>query len=147
LIKNTKTVDPSNSSSPKVIQIETAMGAAIEVFDGATAIEVDRSRFLPVKTTNDLLLLRSDFYRVDDEWRLAASRDDAPAISLDSRYYKLIGDFNHRFELGAPSLVDAISLTVAGDWTFGRRVKAVGVATLEDEGAPAAVADGTLIGH
>src|SRR5690606_34222700 len=40
LIKNTKAVDPSDSSSPKVIQIETAMGAAIEVFPGATAIVV-----------------------------------------------------------------------------------------------------------
>ncbi|MBK5217899.1 MAG: UTP--glucose-1-phosphate uridylyltransferase, partial [Propionibacteriales bacterium] len=56
LIRNTKTVDPTDASSPEVIQMETAMGAVIEVFDGAQAIEVDRSRFLPVKTTNDLLV-------------------------------------------------------------------------------------------
>ena len=62
LIKNEKTVDPADSSSPKVIQIETAMGAAIEVFEGATAIGVGRDRFLPVKTTSDLLVLRSDAY-------------------------------------------------------------------------------------
>ena len=64
LIKNEKTVDPADSSSPKVIQIETAMGAAIEVFEGATAIGVGRDRFLPVKTTSDLLVLRSDAYDV-----------------------------------------------------------------------------------
>ena len=64
LIKNEKTVDPADSSSPEVIQIESAMGAAIEVFEGATAIGVGRERFLPVKTTNDLLLLRSDVYEV-----------------------------------------------------------------------------------
>ena len=62
LIRNTKTVDPTDPGSPQVVQIETAMGAAIEVFEGAQAIVVGRDRFLPVKTTDDLLLLRSDAY-------------------------------------------------------------------------------------
>src|SRR5690606_8824897 len=70
MIRDEKTGDPTDSSAPKVIQLESAMGAAIEVFDGATAIAVGRERFLPVKTTNDLLLLRSDVYRVDDAGRL-----------------------------------------------------------------------------
>lgn len=51
------------------------MGAAVQVFDGATAIEVDRSRFLPVKTTNDLLLLRSDVYGVGEDFRVRATVD------------------------------------------------------------------------
>ena len=42
LIYNMKTVDPAQPGSPKVIQLETAMGAAIEVFQGATAIAVPR---------------------------------------------------------------------------------------------------------
>src|SRR3954471_3143470 len=67
LIRNEKTVDPSDKTSPRVVQIESAMGAAIEVFDGAAVLEVDRSRFLPVKTTNDLLVLRSDVYRLEDD--------------------------------------------------------------------------------
>ena len=41
------------------------MGAAIEVFPGATAICVGRDRFQPVKTINELLLLRSDVYDLD----------------------------------------------------------------------------------
>ena len=44
LIRNEKTVDPADSSSTPVIQIESAMGAAIEVFPGATAIVVGRER-------------------------------------------------------------------------------------------------------
>ena len=48
----------------------TTTGAAIEVFEGATAIGVPRSRFLPVKTTNDLLLLRSDSYVVGEDGTL-----------------------------------------------------------------------------
>ena len=66
LIVNRKTVDPADSASPEVIQIETAMGAAIGVFDGALAIRVPRSRLVPVKTTNDLLVLRSDAYSLTD---------------------------------------------------------------------------------
>jgi UTP--glucose-1-phosphate uridylyltransferase len=58
LIKNKKTVNPRDSSSAKVFQLETAMGSAIECFDGAGAVVVPRSRFAPVKTCSDLFSLR-----------------------------------------------------------------------------------------
>src|SRR3954451_1065691 len=64
MIRNEKTVDPSDKSSPAVYQLETAMGAAIQVFEGARALSVPRTRFAPVKTTDDLLALRSDAYRL-----------------------------------------------------------------------------------
>lgn len=65
LIKNKKTINPRDSSTPPVFQLETAMGSAIEAFgaDGAGAVVVPRSRFAPVKTTNDLFCLRSDAYK------------------------------------------------------------------------------------
>ena len=47
MIVNRKTVDPSDSSSPAVFQLETAMGAAIDVFDGAAALRVAATRFAP----------------------------------------------------------------------------------------------------
>ena len=72
MIVNRKTVDPADPSSPPVIQLETAMGAAIDVFDGAAAVRVPRSRFVPVKTTEDLLSLRSDAYVIRDGPRVAA---------------------------------------------------------------------------
>ena len=53
LIRNVKTVDPSDASSPEVVQIETAMGAALGVIAGARALRVPRSRFTPVKTTSE----------------------------------------------------------------------------------------------
>ena len=40
------------------------MGSAIESFDDSGAVVVPRSRFAPVKTTNDLFVLRSDAYNV-----------------------------------------------------------------------------------
>ena len=64
LIKNKKTVNPRDSSTPAVFQLETAMGSAIECFDDAGAVVVPRERFAPVKTTNDLFALRSDAFKV-----------------------------------------------------------------------------------
>ena len=147
LIRNDKTVDPADPTSTPVIQIETAMGAAVEAFEGATAIEVPRSRFLPVKTTDDLLLVRSDVYEVDDAGRLVMVPEKACVVDLDKRYYKTVRDFEARFPQGPPSLRDAESLTVTGSWTFGKDVVVTGRARLTGpaDGAASAVADGTLL--
>ena len=146
LIRNEKTVDPSDSSSPAVVQIETAMGAAVEVFPGAQALEVERSRFLPIKSTNDLLVLRSDVYRLGEDYGvlLAEGVGQAPYADLDSRFYKLIDDFDGRFPEGPPSLAEARSLTVRGDWTFAPSVVVRGDAVVDEEGSPGRLADVTL---
>jgi UTP--glucose-1-phosphate uridylyltransferase len=145
LIKNVKTVDPSDPSSPEVVQIESAMGAAVEVFPGATAIGVGRERFLPVKTTNDLLVLRSDVYGVAEDGRLVQQTDPAPLVDLDSRFYKTIAAFERRFPDGAPSLRQATRLAVAGDWTFEAEVTVVGDVTLADAGEPKIVPAQTVL--
>jgi UTP--glucose-1-phosphate uridylyltransferase len=150
LIRNAKTVDPGDKQSPEVVQIETAMGAAIEVFPGAQALEVERSRFLPVKSTNDLLALRSDAYTLTDDFALvlAEGLSSAPFVDLDSDYYKLVGDFDARFPAGPPSLVRASSITVHGDWTFGADVVAKGEVTVEADGSPGRISDGSVLeGH
>lgn len=135
MIRNEKTVDPTDPASPKVIQLESAMGAAVEVFDGATAIGVERDRFLPVKTTNDLLLLRSDVYRVDDAGRIVTTTEPVPLVDLDPAHYKSITDFDHRIPI-VPSLREATTLKVRGDWTFTAPVQVTGAATLEPPGGP-----------
>ena len=145
LIKNAKTVDPADASSVPVIQLETAMGTAVEAFEGATAIEVPRSRFLPVKTTNDLLLLRSDVYEVDDAGLLQMVPERACTVNLDPRYYKKIRDFEARFPHGVPSVRQAKSLPVEGDWTCGADVVAIGDARVGEAGPPGEVASGTRL--
>lgn len=130
LIVNRKTVDPADKFSPAVVQLEGAIGAAVEVFDGAQAIGVPRSRFLPVKSTADLLVLRSDLYEFTADARLVG-RELAPVVRLDADHYKLINQFEAHFPAGAPSLVDAESLHVTGDWTFGADVVVRGPAVLE----------------
>ncbi len=145
LIKNAKTVDPADASSPQVIQIESAMGAAVEVFEGATAIGVGRERFLPVKTTSDLLVLRSDVYDLADDGTLIKVTDPAPLVELDGKHYKTIGAFDQRFPSGAPSLRAATRLAVNGDWSFGARVSVIGDVTLPDEGTPQSILAGSTL--
>jgi UTP--glucose-1-phosphate uridylyltransferase len=144
MIVNRKTVDPSDKASTPVVQLETAMGAAIDVFDGARALRVDRARFAPVKTTDDLLALRSDAYELTDDARVAlvAGRDDAPHVSLDPDHYKLLADFDRHFPHGAPSLRACEALTVEGDVTFGRDVVVKG--RVEVQG-PREIADGEVL--
>ncbi len=142
LIRNEKTVDPSDSDSTPVVQIESAMGAAIAVFDGARALLVGRDRFVPVKTTNDLLVLRSDVYELDDRFHVCATTD-APYVDLDSAHYKLVDDFDARFPEGAPSLREAERLEVDGDWRFGADVVVRGRVRVEGDGGQ--IDDGTVL--
>jgi UTP--glucose-1-phosphate uridylyltransferase len=134
MIVNRKTVDPADPSSTPVIQLETAMGAAIGVFEGAAALRVPRSRFVPVKTTNDLLSLRSDAYVIGAgrAVHLAPERDGVPPfVDLDSDYYKLVADFDARFASGPPSLIGCDALRVVGDVRFGAGVVVRGEVTVE----------------
>ncbi|GAA1175522.1 UTP--glucose-1-phosphate uridylyltransferase [Ornithinimicrobium humiphilum] len=145
LIRNEKNVDPTDPSSPRVVQIETAMGSAIEVFEGATAIEVPRARFRPVKTTDDLLLLRSDCFELTDDAELRAVCDPLPLVTLGD-HYTTLASFESRFPHGAPSLREAGSLTVEGDWTFGRSVRVVDDAVLPETPGARPVPDHAVVG-
>jgi UTP--glucose-1-phosphate uridylyltransferase len=141
MIVNEKTVDPADASSPPVYQLETAMGAAIGVFEGARAIRVPRARFVPVKKTSDLLVLRSDAYVLGEGARIALAdgRDGAPLVELDDDHFKLLRDFEARFPAGPPSLVRAERLAVEGDVRFGRDVQVVGDVTVQ---GPRSIEDG-----
>jgi UTP--glucose-1-phosphate uridylyltransferase len=131
MIVNRKTVDPSDPSSTEVVQLETAMGAAIDVFEGAQAIRVPRTRFAPVKTTNDLLALRSDAYVLRDGAFVEPAGDTPPVVDLDPAFFKLVPDFEARFPAGAPSLRGAERFVVRGDVTFGPGVVVRGDAAVE----------------
>lgn len=145
LIRNVKTVDPSDSTTPEVIQIETAMGAAIELFDDSQLIEVGRDRFVPVKSTSDLLVLRSDVYDLGADYVLDATCE-VPFVDLDPAVYKVMSQFDRRFANGVPSLREATSLRVQGDWTFGAKVAVRGDVVLEERRGPQRIEPGTVLG-
>jgi UDP-N-acetylglucosamine pyrophosphorylase len=134
VIQNRKTVDPRDKKSPAVYQLETAMGAAIECFSDAAAIVVPRTRFAPVKTTGDLLTLRSDAYVVGDDGtvRLAGACGGVPPrVDLDDNY-KLVDQLEAALAGGAPSLKGCASLKVSGPFAFASTQTFNGDVTIAD---------------
>ncbi|MGC8779386.1 MAG: UTP--glucose-1-phosphate uridylyltransferase [Anaerolineae bacterium] len=150
MIRNRKPLDPRDPSSPSVYQLETAMGAAIELFEGAGAVRVPRTRFAPVKTTDDLLAVRSDAYLLTEGFQVipnpARQWPAPPVVCLDPRFYRLIDDLEARFPFGPPSLVACERLIVRGDVRFGRDVACCrAVEVINEADAQAVIADGTTL--
>jgi len=150
MIRNEKTVDPGDPASPKVFQLETAMGAAISLFGGARALRVPRERFIPVKTTSDLLALWSDLYDLEEDFSLTIAPGRSPGdlpIELDARFYARIDQLEKRFPKGAPSLEKCTRLTVRGDAIFGEGVHCRGDVRIVNEGSePLEIPDGEVLG-
>jgi len=143
IIVNPKVTEDGQS----VIQLETAAGAAIKHFRNAHGINVPRSRFLPVKSCSDLLLIRSDVYSVEhgqliiNKERIFGGR---PVIKLDD-HFKKIQDFQKRFQK-IPNIIDLDHLTVSGDVHFGRNVTLRGtVIVVASEGQRIDIPDGSFL--
>jgi UTP--glucose-1-phosphate uridylyltransferase len=153
MIINPKTVDPRNPDSAPVFQIETAMGAAISLFDDTTAVRVPRSRFFPVKSCNDLLALRSDCYVMGEKnnlkinpKRLSAGRSDTVKIRLDPDFYGKIDLMEARFREGLPSLVNCESLSIEGDVHFESEITIKdSVSIKNNQNSPAVIKKGSTI--
>ena len=142
IIVNRKNVDPADPSSTEVLQLESAMGTAIEVFEGSEAMLVPRTRFRPVKTTNDLLVVRSDYFALDDSFHvIAVGEGPEPYVDLDSAY-RLMPGFEKRFPSGVPSMVECTSLRVIGDPVFGADVTCIGDVLVDGFGR---VPDGAVL--
>jgi UTP--glucose-1-phosphate uridylyltransferase len=144
-------VNPKTVHGTDVVQLETAMGAAVGCFARAVGIRVPRSRFAPVKATSDLLAVRSDAYLLDEAFAIRPNpeRDPAlgpPLVKLDDRYTKGVADFEARFPHPL-SLLRCKSLRIEGDVRFGRGVRAHGdVLVRNGSQEQRTVPDGTLLG-
>ncbi|CAN4114693.1 unnamed protein product [Withania somnifera] len=145
IIPNPKEVD-----GVKVLQLETAAGAAIKFFDRAIGANVPRSRFLPVKATSDLLLVQSDLYTLTDEGYVirnpARSNPSNPSIELGPEFKK-VANFLGRFK-SIPSIIDLDSLKVTGDVWFGSGVTLKGRVTVAAKsGVKLEIPDGAVIAN
>jgi len=148
MIRNEKAVDAKDPDAPRAYQLETAMGAAIAVFAEARALRVPRTRFAPVKTTDDLLVVRSDAYSLSPRGELqpAVPPEALPLVDLDPAFFGHIDAFDGRFPAGPPSLRRCRTLRVRGDVRFGRDVVVEGRVELDAEGRPPlAVPDGAVL--
>ncbi|KAL2456354.1 UTP--glucose-1-phosphate uridylyltransferase 1 [Forsythia ovata] len=142
IIPNPKEVD-----GIKVLQLETAAGAAIRFFDRAIGINVPRSRFLPVKATSDLLLVQSDLYTLSDGFvtRNPARTNAAnPTIELGPEFKK-VANFLSRFK-SIPSIIELDTLKVTGDVWFGSGITLKGKVTIAAKpGVKLEIPDGAVI--
>ncbi|PVU88055.1 hypothetical protein BB561_006046 [Smittium simulii] len=123
LIINKKTTD----SGERVIQLETAVGAAMKYFKGAHGVNVPRSRFLPVKSTSDLFLVTSDLYILQNgmlTMNPARTFNTAPVVKLGD-HFKKVKDFQARFK-SPPQILELDHLSVTGDVNFGANVTLTG---------------------
>ena len=148
MIRNSKTVDPRDPDSTPVYQVETAMGSAIAVFEGARALRVPRSRFSPVKTTNELLAVRSDAFILTDDYRVMLHPQRAGrtvVVDLDPKFYKLIDQFDARFPYGPPSLLHCDRLVVRGDVVFGKGIAMEGEVEIINEDPDPYIFDETQV--
>ncbi len=149
MIRNPKTLDPRDENSPHVYQIETAMGAAISLFDGASVIKVPASRFFPVKKCDDLLSVRSDRFVFTKDNHLILNPtigSENIRITLDPKYYGKIDLFNERFIHGEPSLIQCDSLKIEGDVGFERNVTIKGRVEIRNYGkSQTIIKEGTVV--
>ncbi|CAE6420606.1 unnamed protein product [Rhizoctonia solani] len=143
IIVNPKVADDGQP----VIQLETAIGAAIRHFSGACGINVPRSRFLPVKSCSDLLLITSDLYSLE-HGKLVMNPNrqfgQTPVVKLGDNFKK-IANFQKRFRT-IPNILELDHLTVAGDVWFGRKVTLRGtVIIVANEGSRIDLPDGSIL--
>ncbi|KAI0373394.1 UTP-glucose-1-phosphate uridylyltransferase [Pilatotrama ljubarskyi] len=143
IIVNPKTTDDGQA----VLQLETAAGAAIKHFNNAHGVNVPRSRFLPVKSCSDLLLIKSDIYSLQHgQLVINPNRmfETTPVIKLGD-HFKKIQQFQKRFKK-IPKIIELDHLTVTGDVYFGRNVTLRGtVIIVANEGQRIDIPDGCVL--
>ena len=123
IIRNRKTVNPKDSGSLPVYQLEVAMSAAIQCFEDSVALNVPRSRFAPVKTSEDLFALQSDAYLMTEDFQIQLMPERKgvpPVISLDNDFYASADQLNLATQLGVPSMINCKRLKVEGPVVFNQ---------------------------
>jgi len=118
VIVNYKKVDKKD-----IIQLETACGAAIQFFNNTKGVNVSRSRFLPVKSTSDLLVIQSNLYNLHDGCLMMNPKRAYPSVPLVNlgAEFKKVSDFLSRFK-SIPDILELDQLTISGDVWIGSGV-------------------------
>ena len=149
MILNPKPLDPRDENSPLIYHIETAMGFAISIFEGAQAMQASKTCLLPVKTCNDLLVRRSIRFLFGKNYEIIQNpktTNPMITVNMDPEYYGKIDLFDQRFPEGVPSLIQCESLTIKGDVRFESNVIIIGNVTIRNDGSDQAIVkEGTVI--
>lgn len=148
IIPNDKSIpaDKKGEADISIVQLETAVGAAIRHFKNAHGVNVPRRRFLPVKTCSDLMLVKSDLYTlkhgnlVIDPNRFGP----APLIKLGTDFKK-VAQFQKRIP-SIPKIVELDHLTITGNVNLARGVILKGtVIIVATEGSTIDIPPGSVL--
>jgi UTP--glucose-1-phosphate uridylyltransferase len=124
IIPNDKSIpaDKKGEADISIVQLETAVGAAIRHFKNAHGVNVPRRRFLPVKTCSDLMLVKSDLYTLKHgQLVIDPSRfGPAPLIKLGTDFKK-VSQFQKRIP-SIPKILELDHLTITGNVNLARGV-------------------------
>ena len=135
----------------KIVQLETAAGSIVSHSNDVIIIEVQRTRFMPVKTCTDLLRLMSNLYVWDrSEACLMVSPlrsiPSLPEISLN-QFYLRFDDFIQRFPF-IPDITQLESLTIDGDVCFSSGIQLVGKIVIHaDDGNKLMLPENTILSN
>ncbi|KAK6428715.1 UTP-glucose-1-phosphate uridylyltransferase, partial [Oleoguttula sp. CCFEE 5521] len=148
IIPNGKTIpaDKKGEADISIVQLETAVGAAIRHFNNAHGVNVPRRRFLPVKTCSDLMLVKSDLYALKHGQLVMDTNrfGGAPLIKLGNDFKK-VSNFQARIS-SIPKILELDHLTVTGAVNFGRGVVLKGtVIIVATEGSTIDIPPGSIL--
>lgn len=144
VIVNHKTL---GSTDEKVIQLESAVGAAIKHFEGSHGVNVPRSRFLPVKSCSDLFIVQSDLYTLSHGELVPNPKRVFPSVPIVKLgdHFKKVPNYLARFA-GPVQIIELDHLTVTGDVTFGKDVTLKGtVIIVANHGNRIDIPSGTVL--
>lgn len=136
LIITPKPINPHDKSSTPVFQLESAMGSAVSYFPGAETVITNRDRFIPVKKTDDLLKVMSDYYLLQPSGKLtfnAANITENLKVDLDPDHYSTFDNIYDKFRYGIPSLTSCSKLGIQGDVIFNPSVSLVGDVSIDNQ--------------
>jgi len=124
-------VNPKVEGGKAILQLERAAGAAIQYFHHSHGINVPRSRFIPVKSCSDLLVVQSNLFSLNEGYLAVNPKrpyNTVPFVKLGDEF-KRVGDFMKRFK-GIPDILELDRLTVSGDVTFGEGIRMKGTVVI-----------------
>jgi len=129
-----------------VLQLETAVGTALNYFPDSVGINVPRSRFLPVKRTSDLLIVQSDLFNIERgilKRGLGKTAPNLPQINLKDPFNDL-QEYQKRIPV-VPDITELDSLELQGEVRFNGKVTLKGKVRLVSDKKPLRIPKGTVL--
>ncbi|MBU3915209.1 UTP--glucose-1-phosphate uridylyltransferase [bacterium] len=139
-------INQKNVEHLPIIQLETALGSGINNFEGSLAVKVPRERFIPIKTTDDLLLVQSNLFIFENgilKKNPERQFSGIPLIRLGDSFQS-VEEYQKRFKT-IPDILELDLLTVVGDVHFGKNMTLRGNVILVCERGELVLPDNSLI--